>query len=80
MIHASLLREVIHDAALLAALDNMLRFVVIRHCVYVTFDIKHRVALSLITTDPRMRLVQLLLQRCMITGRLATLQRCNIHP
>ena len=47
IIHASLLYEVIHDAALLVALDTLLRFVVIRQCVYVTFYIKHRFALSL---------------------------------
>ena len=41
IIHASLPREVIHDAALLAVLDKLLRFVVIRQCVYVTFYIKH---------------------------------------
>ena len=58
IIHALLLREVIHDAALLAAQDKLLRFVVIRQCVYVTFYIKHHVALPLIITAPRMRLDQ----------------------
>ena len=58
MIHASFLHEVIHDAALLVALDKLLLFVVIRQCVSVTFYIKYRVALSLILTAPRMRLVQ----------------------
>ena len=52
IIHASLLREVIHDAALLAALDKLLRFVVIKQCVYVTFYIKHHAALPLIITAP----------------------------
>ena len=33
-------------------------FVVIRQCVYVIFYIKHHVALPLIITAPRMRLVQ----------------------
>ena len=33
--------------------------VVIRQCAYVTFYIKHRVALSLIITAPRMRLVRI---------------------
>ena len=45
IIHASLLREVIHDAALLAALDKLLRFVIIRQCVYVTFYVRHHFAL-----------------------------------
>ena len=69
IIHESLLREVINDAALLAALDKLLRFVVITQlcvfsisqktsCVYFLFHIKHHVALLLIITAPRMRLVQ----------------------
>ena len=58
MIHASFLHEVIHDAALLAALDKLPRFVVIRQCVYVIFYIKHLVAWPLIITAPRMLLVQ----------------------
>ena len=41
--HASIRREVIHDAALLAALDKLLRFVVIIPCVYVTVYIEHHV-------------------------------------
>ena len=54
--HASFPREVLHDAALLAALDKLLRFVVMAVCL---LYILHTTSCCIdVDTDPWMRLVQ----------------------
>ena len=62
-------REVIHNAALVAARYKLLPFVVIRQCVYVTFYIKHHVTLPLINCSPDAALA--LLQMCLSASGLA---------
>ena len=69
-----LMREVIHDAALLAALDKLLRFVVIRQCVYVhktscCIVVDNNCSLDAASSKHSVEL----LQRCLSTGGLSPL-------